>query len=613
MPQIRKLITLWLALLVFAPASSAPAQISCIIPPPQDDESFRTLVREKIKLRPDRLVREPATSVRLVQGIWNIPVLLIDFPDYRWTSTGDSNFANPEGIYQPRHFRDLLFSERSYADPLSGSVYTGSMRDFYDDNSYGRFEVDGDVVGWLTAANAKGYYVNGDGQPGTGDDFGFGTYPHNSERMVEEAVELANGELDFSRYDRDSDGSVDAVIVVHAGPGAEAFSRQNPARYGYQWSHFGSTRPLAVDNVKVGRYLVVPEDGAVGVFCHEFGHALGLPDLYDADGSSEGIGEWCLMSSGSWCFKSGDRIGTCPSILSAWCRQWLGWATALGWQEGELERLPPAETSDQVIMIRNALLPDGEYFLLENRQPVGFDAGLTRRQTEFGLPPPRGLMIYHVDEGFGNPANDRRRLVDVEEATPYVDGDRVIEQLDLPREAQLSLYLDHGNRGDNGDPFPGYSSLTSELSDFLEPRNSDRFDDFTTPAARSNRGELTGIVVSDIELDDEDVMLRLQSRTATAVGSDDRLVPETFRIEVSPNPASDRARISGRLPESGAAFTLRIFDLTGRERELRRGFSHADGRFSEEWSPAASLASGPYFILLETRRGRATSTLLLIR
>ena len=63
----------------------------------------------------------------------------------------------------------------------------------------------------------------------------------------------------------------------------------------------------------------------IGVFCHEFGHVLGLPDLYDTDNSSEGLGQWCLMASGSW-GGNGSSPQT-PTHMSAWCKQKLGWVT----------------------------------------------------------------------------------------------------------------------------------------------------------------------------------------------------------------------------------------------------------------------------------------------
>lgn len=284
--------------------SLTSAQITCIYPPPEGGHEIVAAMQHRINGMRLQDFQPALHTAPRAEGHWQALVLLIDFPDYRWHTTSDSNFANADLLYSPPNVYHMLFSQQVYADPFSASSYTGSLRDFYNDNSYGRFDIDGEIAGWFTAPLEMRYYVNYDGRPGTADDFGFGVYPNNAQRLVEDAIIQADSAVDFSQYDNDSNGIVDALFIVHAGPGAEyLYSANRSAHYNYIWSHFGGIRGLRVDNVWVTTYALVPEDGAIGVFCHEFGHALGLPDLYDVDGSSEGIGEWCLMGSGSWCFK----------------------------------------------------------------------------------------------------------------------------------------------------------------------------------------------------------------------------------------------------------------------------------------------------------------------
>lgn len=592
--------------------SPTPGQVTCIHPPPDGGQEIVAAMQQKASGMRLQYLQEPRQPAKRVEGARRALVLLIDFPDYRWHTTSDSNFANADSLYTAAKIHHMLFSQQVYADPFSVSAFTGSMRDFYFGNSFGRFDIEGDVVGWFTAARPMNYYVNRDGLPGTVDDFGFGIYPYNAERLVEEAVLQADPVVDFRTYDNDDDGIVDALFVVHAGPGAEyIYSSNRQAHYSYLWSHFGWIRGLQVDGVLVRPYAFVPEDGTVGIYCHEFGHALGLPDLYDPDRSSEGVGEWCLMGSGSWCFRSGDRLGTSPSFLSAWSRLQLGWATAISFAEGETIRLRPTELSDKILELRSPAMPGGEYFLLENRQPLGFDAGLTRRQKDFALPAPRGLMIYHVDEAAGSQGTDHRRLVDVEEASPYTDGGEVLEQLDRPREMPWHRYLDRGNRGDNGDPFPGFAAWTADGSDFVGLRIRSDFDDFTTPPATTNGGAPSGIAVRDIRLDGDDVLFRVAPQEQTAVAIENSVVPRESALYALPNPAHGYFRLVGRSDEPKT--TVRLYDVLGREVEVRPlRAAQADGRFEVVWRTSPLLPAGIYFAVAESNRHRAITKVLLL-
>ena len=149
----------------------------------------------------------------------------------------------------------------------------------------------------------------------------------------------------------------------------------------------------------VNSYFVAPELAGggdcytdiirpIGVYAHEFGHILGLPDLYDRDesnGSSEGIGNWCLMAGGSWNGWAGDT----PAHMSAWCKQEMGWVdpTVLDMDQSGVD-IPQTETNAFALKIWEDDYFWSRYFLVENRQQTGFDAGL----------PSNGLMIYHLDE-----------------------------------------------------------------------------------------------------------------------------------------------------------------------------------------------------------------------
>ena len=226
------------------------------------------------------------------------------------------DFSDKQGAVPAQNIHNLLFSVGSYS--------TGSMRDYYLENSYGLLDVQGQVVGWLRSSREYSYYV--DGSRG----LNFSNEDHNARGMAEEALSLADPLVDFSAFDNDGpdgipssgddDGYIDALLIVHAGPGSE--ETLNPNDILSHQSYF--TDDLLYDGVRAILYTTEPENGRVGVFCHEFGHTLGLPDLYDISvnpGAAVGLGDWSLMGTGSW-----RNDGRTPSHLDAWSKVTLGFS-----------------------------------------------------------------------------------------------------------------------------------------------------------------------------------------------------------------------------------------------------------------------------------------------
>ncbi len=209
------------------------------------------------------------------------------------------DFADNVGQRDPGEMREMLVSR--------GTHPTGSMRDFYHENSYGQLDVDGTVVGWLRMPQPYTYY--------TGGQRGLGAYPHNTQRLVEDALVLAAQQVDFRRFDADGDLFLDGLFIVHAGGGAEA--EVNPVtRLAKIWSHqWTIPQPFVSAGITAYAYCATPEDGRIGVFCHEFGHMLGLPDLYDTSYRSSGVGQWCVMGTGSW-----NKGGLTPGHFCAWAK-----------------------------------------------------------------------------------------------------------------------------------------------------------------------------------------------------------------------------------------------------------------------------------------------------
>ena len=390
---------------------------------------------------------------RNTQLEFNLPVLLAKYSDVNDT------------YFSANDFQNLLFDNNP----------TGSMKDYYDEISYGNFTVDGVSRGWyqssLTMVNAV----------------------ENTKLFVSEIASFADDDFNYADFDNDGpdnipnsgddDGYVDGIMVVYSGCGAEWGEGNNNI-----WPHMsnlGSYEYVTNDigangnNIIVSSYAVSPELAGggdcfndiirpIGVFAHEFGHILGLPDLYDRSGNSEGLGDWCLMASGSWSGWAGDT----PAHMSIWCKVQLGWVNPTILLQDEVDYIiPQINVNPFGIKIWEDDYNSSRYFLIENRQPFGFDSDINGN----------GLLIYHIDENqrYGpnrwssGLVNDdsNHKLVDLEEA----DG---LDNLDL-----------YDNSGDNGDPYPGVT-------------NNIIFDDYSYPNSNRYSGEATGISVSNITSSD---------------------------------------------------------------------------------------------------------------
>jgi M6 family metalloprotease-like protein len=340
-----------------------------------------------------------------VEGQWNLLLIMIEFPDM------DHQVA-------PENF-EAMMNEEDYQG-------TGSFRDYYEDLSYGRYSTTASVTSWFQATENHDYY-------------GYSQGWSVAQQLVREAIIAADADVDFSQFDNDQDGRVDALLIVHAGAGAEEGNQTNI------WSHRWSLwdQELELDGVMLSDYTIQPEmqnqsQAAIGVYVHEFGHNLGLPDLYDTDYSSSGVGTWCVMSGGSWGGPMGGGAHT-PVRFSAWCRKELGWATpyeVLG--EMPAHSLAACTTNDSLLSITHPDAPD-QSFLFECRPKVGWDQHLAGE----------GLLIYHIDDNQGGNSNEAQFLVDVEQA----DGLRDLNQ---------------GYGADGGDPFPG-SSMNTDFDESTSP------------------------------------------------------------------------------------------------------------------------------------------------
>ncbi|MGY0694929.1 immune inhibitor A domain-containing protein [Virgibacillus sp. FSP13] len=278
----------------------------------------------------------------------NVLVLAIDFPDYEKSSITKDETDMWYEDYTHDHFQDMIFGENGYAGPNGENLI--SMKQYYEQQSGGSYTVDGTVAGWYTADHPAAYYGGNDPAPDGSDA--------RARELVFEALEKAGEDpnVDLSEYDvwdRDDydgdgvydepDGIIDHLMVIHAGVGEEAGggSLGGDAIWSHRWNLGGlvavpggsSDSDRFDGQLAAYDYTIEPEDGAAGVFAHEYGHDLGLPDEYDTQytGEGEAVAYWSLMASGSW---AGDVPGTEPPGMSPYAREMLQTLHAGNWLSG---------------------------------------------------------------------------------------------------------------------------------------------------------------------------------------------------------------------------------------------------------------------------------------
>jgi immune inhibitor A len=487
---------------------------------------------------------------------------LIEFPD-RLADVGQ----RPASAYH-----NLFFSQ--------GIIPTGSLRDIYLEQSYGTYSLTGDTHGWLRTTDD--YATNY-------DDGLFGL-AGGGNKVTKAAVDLTDPSIDFGVYDSDGpdgipssgddDGYVDACFVVYSGAGGHDTGDPSDIwahATGFERNYLTNDPSAGGGFIRVDGYTMQPEVGVhlngdsvllgLGVPAHEYGHVLGLPDLYDGSRDTWGLGYWCLMSYGASLLR-GTEVHS-PVHMSAWCKEQLGWVSPIV-VTGNLWDIviPPVETNPVVYKVWRDGAPGDEYFLLENRQNLGFDDIL----------PGKGLLIWHID----HTSTPRLDLVDLEEA----DGKDDLEQGTGSRPGG-GVY--HPELGDAGDPYPGDSLNTI-------------FDETSYPASTDNGGSPTDVSVEEIQLDGNNVRLNIIF-DPTIVGVPAGDIQITLGLSQNyPNPFNPSTVVEYTLPKS-VVVNVSIYDTSGKrivtlEEGLRpAGLSRLrwDGRDAR----GNLVSSGVYFCRLK--------------
>lgn len=374
------------------------------------------------------------------EGERPVLVVLVNFADLKWSYCDD-----------PQAEMSAMLNEPGY----TAHHCTGSAFDFFQASSNGLYRPRFDVYGPVNLPGGYAAY-------GRNDSFGNDSNPA---QMVVDAITLLDSSVDFSQYDTNGDGLVDNVYIFYAGHGENEGASANTI-WPHSWDlHYALEKLPEFDGVKFDHYATSNEltytqlDGdktvtGIGTFCHEFGHVLGLPDIYSAAYTADCTpGEFTIMDHGSY-----NNVGRTPPVYSAYERYAMEWQKPIDITESEDLGMFPLVDGGNVYRITVDPTHPTEYFLFENRQQHSWDTYI----------PEHGMLAWHIDYNSSiwdqNAVNDNpnHQYIDIVEA----DGEWSESSLD-------------------GDPFPG--------SEYVGQFNA------TSPAAFKNwNGRASSLPLSDI-------------------------------------------------------------------------------------------------------------------
>lgn len=416
-------------------------------------------------------------SATVVTGSFKVPVVPIRFSD-----------TNPSNLFAQSEYQDLFFSLAPVGRPYS-------LKTYYEQLSNGNITMSGTVFPWTVADSSAAYYENGCNGVGVNSpcpDGGirFGTLLLGALAKVSAGADsltvwssFDNDGPDGVPNSGDDDGYVDFVTFLQPEiDGACGTVHIWAHRYVIGGWNGGSpyvtkTPSASGGFIKVSDYTMQSGQGGngactagqimpIGTVAHETGHAFGLPDLYDTQGASQGIGEFGLMGSGNY------ARAYSPSRMEGWSLLELGWVKADTLTATGTITLNPVATSDSVRILKTQV--SGEYFILENRAAVESDSAQMNPAYSRAKSP--GLYIWHIDQTRINQGAFNNEI-----------NTGAIQGVALVQADGMNDLLNGTNRGDVGDAFPGSTNKTS-------------IDGNTAPGLRTNAGQLVAGRIDSIRI-----------------------------------------------------------------------------------------------------------------
>ena len=359
--------------------------------------------------------------------------------------------------------------------------HIGSVKDYFRDQSYGQFELTFDIIGPYTLSRNRSYY---------GQNFNQGDYASEDQHvgeMVIEACQLADADIDYSRYDWNGDGEAEQVLILYAGGGEHQLGAKSDLIYSKEWTlthnknYLGDgTGAQTLDGTRIDNYAVIcelntPDREAAGLngignACHEFSHCLGLPDFYDTkNNGGSGMTHWDLLDYGS--YNGPTMNGEVPAPYTAYERWFCGWLEPEVLNQdtpATSATLPCLQDQPTAFRIPNPDHAD-QYYLLENRQPRGWDSYTAGSSAH-------GMLVIRVDYSAQAWAENTVNSVPGRQRMTYLPADGAFDGGGLTHsEAEMA-----------GDLYPGTTGSTllglygHSISDISEEEGIVRFN--FTPA-----------------------------------------------------------------------------------------------------------------------------------
>jgi M6 family metalloprotease-like protein len=410
---------------------------------------------------------------------------------------------------------DNLFNQTGFN--LEGA--TGSVHDYFNEASYGQLDLSVTVAGPYTAANDMAYYGKNDSQDND-------TLPR---ALIEEAIEAADPDVNYEDFDNDNNGYVDAVYVIYAGYGEESGGGSDCI-----WPHAWSlSSPVICDGKSVSKYSCSPElagnkgtnISSIGVICHEFGHVLGAPDFYDTDysknGDYVGTGKWDVLAGGTW-----NNSGKTPAHPNAFTKCYIyNWAKATTISTSQSLVLKNSNQFSNSFYRINTTTP-GEFFLLENRQKIGFNSKV----------PGKGMLIYHVDSAYVFSHMSSNDVNNTSHQGMYI----MAANSSVGNGVESAVY----SINSTGCPFPGSTSNTI-------------FSDISMPNSLSWAGQNTDKPIQNIVENAQDSTIYFDFMSSGTLVSKSRV-----KLKVFPNPTTNELHM--HLSDYETSRNYQICDMQGR-------------------------------------------------
>ncbi len=361
----------------------------------QDKKTFFALADNSVKKRRNAIARLNKKNFSPHMGEIHIPIILMNYTDKEFV-LGNGDKAK---LYEV--FEEYFNGEKrtSYTTETRFQGYS-SVRQYFIDASNGKFTPVFDLYGPYETLREHDYYGKKSG---------------NTSLLLTEAVECADKDIDFSKYDSNNDGNVDLVYVLYAGTGANLSGNRNDVWPACWYNRTITTKEKKIVNVigvanelASSSYLGEPIRAGIGVFCHEMSHGLGLPDLYwtlgykpmdnngNVDFNNCGPEDWDIMDGGENLYN-----GMWPCQYTTWEREYMGWEDAEELTEAQNITIAPRNKGGKAYRITNPADPY-EYYTIEHS---GYDEWNYYLNKQYG----NGMLIMHITsspQGFSMTPNN---------------------------------------------------------------------------------------------------------------------------------------------------------------------------------------------------------------